>query len=190
MTAILEAPAKSLEPHRFTVEQYHKMLESDALPHQPRSQLINGEIYFMAAMNRAHFDALRILNRLLLAQYGSLAEVASQAPVRVWDTSEPEPDFMLLRSDYPGGIPEAADVLLAIEISDSSLEFDRSKKLPEYARSGIPEVWIVNLRERQLEIYRQPEQKQYLQTQVLLYTTPATALFAPDVRLEWFKVLS
>jgi Uma2 family endonuclease len=88
MSAIFEPPA--LEPHRFTVEQYHKLFEAEALPRQPRSQLIDGEIYFMAAMNRAYFDALRILNRLLLTKYGTLAEVASQAPVRVWDTSEPE----------------------------------------------------------------------------------------------------
>ncbi len=189
MTAILEKPKANLEPHRFTVAEYHRIYESGVLPAQPRSQLIQGEIYFMAAMNKAHFDALRILNRILLRAYGGLTELSGQAPISVWDTSEPEPDFALLRADYPGGIPEARDVLLVIEVSDSSLKFDREKKMPEYARSGIPEAWILNLEERQLEVYRQPSGTKYLQLQILLDAMPVAPLFAPEVFLDWFIAL-
>ncbi len=189
MTAILENPPISLEPHRFTVAEYRRIYESGALPAQPRSQLIQGEIYFMAAMNKAHFDALRILNRMLLSVYGGLTELSGQAPISIWDTSEPEPDFALLRGDYPGGIPTAKDVLLVIEVSDSSLKFDREKKMPEYARSNIPEAWILNLEERQLEVYRQPSGVKYLQMQIFLEDMPVAPLFASEVFIDWFLAL-
>ena len=189
MTAILEKPQTMFEPHRFTVSEYHRIYESGALPREPRSQLIQGEIYFMAAMNKAHFDALRILNRMLLKTYGSKIELSNQAPVSLWDLSEPEPDFAILRADYPGGIPEALDVLLVIEVSDSSLKFDREKKMPEYARSNIPEAWIVNLEERQLEVYRQPSGEKYLKLQLVLEGTPFAPLFAPEIMLDWTKAL-
>ena len=155
MTATLENPNTTLEPHRFTVQEYQKIFESGILPQQ-RSQLIRGEIYFMAAMGKAHHDALRILGKLLFKAYEDLAEIICQSPIIIWNDSEPEPDYALIRSDFPGGIPEARDVLLAIEISDSArrcvlesrsdstLKFDREKKLPDYARSSIPEVWILN----------------------------------------------
>ena len=179
----------AIEPHRFTVSEYHRIYKSGVLPAQSRSQLIQGEIYFMAAMNKAHFDASRILNRMLLKQYGGLTELSVQAPICIWNTSEPEPDFALLRTDYPGGIPEAKDVLLVIEVSDSSLKFDREKKIPEYARSGIAEAWILNLEERQLEVYRQPSGAKYLQLQILLEAMPAAPLFAPEIFLDWFLAL-
>ncbi len=186
MNNTLETQNTILEPHRFSVAEYRRIFENGILPFEPRSQLIQGEIYFMAAMNKAHFDALRILNKLLLKTYGHLVEVSNQAPVQTWDDSQPEPDFALLHQDYPGGIPVAADVLLVIEVSDSSLKFDREKKLPEYAKSAIPEAWILNLIERQLEVYRQPSGEQYLQRQIVLDGTAFAPAFAPENSIEWF----
>ena len=186
MTAILNQETM-LEPHRFTVAEYHQIYESGVLPREPRSQLIQGEIYFMAAMNKAHFDALRILNKNLLKTYGTLVELSNRAPISLWNMSEP--DFALLYPDYPGGIPKAKDVLFVIEVSDSSLKFDREKKTPEYARSGIPEVWILNLEERQLEIYRQPSGEKYLHLQIVLEGKTAAPLFAPEIMLDWFLAL-
>jgi Uma2 family endonuclease len=189
MTAILENTGANLEPHRFTVQEYQRIFESGILPTDQRSQLIRGEIYFMAAMGAAHYKAIRILTKLLHQQYTDLCDIVSQAPIVVWNDSEPEPDFALIRSDFAGGIPEAKDVLLAIEVSDSTLKFDREKKLPEYARSSIPEVWILNLLEGQLEVYREPSGEQFLQLQILKPERVVSALFAPGVKLEWWKSL-
>ncbi len=187
MTATFENV--NLEPHRFTVQEYQRIFESGILPSDQRSQLIRGEIYFMAAMGAAHYKAIRVLTKLLHQHYTDLCDIVSQAPIVVWNDSEPEPDFALIRSDFAGGIPEATDVLLAIEVSDSTLKFDREKKLPEYARSSIPEVWILNLAEAQLEVYREPNGEQFLQLQILKPERAVSALFAPEVKLEWWKSL-
>ena len=195
MTATLENPNTTLEPHRFTVQEYQKIFESGILPQQ-RSQLIRGEIYVKPAMGKAHHDALRILGKLLFKAYEDLAEIICQSPIIIWNDSEPEPDYALIRSDFPGGIPEARDVLLAIEISDSArrcvlesrsdstLKFDREKKLPDYARSSIPEVWILNLLENQLEVYREPNGEQFLQLQIFKRERAVAVLFVSEVKLE------
>jgi Uma2 family endonuclease len=189
MTATLENKNAHLEPHRFTVQEYQKIFESGILPLDQRSQLIRGEIYFMSAMGKAHHDALRILAKMLFKTYADLSEIIQQSPIVVWNDSEPEPDFALIRSDFAGGIPEAKDVLLALEVSDSTLKFDREKKLPEYARSNIPEVWILNLTEAQLEVYREPNGEQFLQLQIFKRERAVIALFAPEVMLEWWKAI-
>ena len=79
--------------------------------------------------------------------------------------------------------------MLAIEVSDSTIKFDREKKLPDYARSSIPETWIVNLNEAQLEVYTQPEDEQYLKLQIFKPEMPVAPLFAPEVMLEWWRSL-
>jgi Uma2 family endonuclease len=193
MTAMLEKPQEQppteMQPHRFTSAEYHKMVESGVFAPEQRSQLIRGEIYFMSAMGKAHHDALRILGKLLFRAYTDLAEIIQQSPIIVWDDSEPEPDFALLKPDFGGGIPSARDALLVIEVSDSTLRFDRSTKLAEYARSGIAETWILNLIDRQLEVYRQPSGEKYLQLQILEPETSASPLFAPESKLEWWTAL-
>ncbi len=190
MTATLE-PADtiktSIEPHRFTIAEFQKMYELGLVPR--RSQLIRGEIYFMAAMGAAHSDALRILGKMMYRALLDRAEIIQQSPIIVWDDTQPEPDFALIKPDYPGGVPNARDVLLAIEVSDSTLKFDRLKKLPDYARSGIPEAWILNLNERHLEVYRQPDGEHYLSMQIVKPETTIAPLFAPDVMLEWWRAL-
>ena len=190
MTATLEPPSQdAIAPHRFSAAEYHKMHESGVFPVGQRTQLIRGEIYFMAAMGAAHYRAIKVLTRLLSAHYSNLAFVVSQAPIIVWDDSEPEPDFVLLSLESELNPPPASDVLLTIEVSDSTLKFDRNKKLAEYARSGIQESWILNLIDAQLEVYGQPSGGQYLQLQIVKPGMPVAPLFAPDVTLEWWTAL-
>jgi Uma2 family endonuclease len=177
----------SIEPHRFTIAEFQKMYELGLVPR--RSQLIRGEIYFMAAMGAPHADALRILGKMIYRTLVDHAEIIQQSPIIVWDDSQPEPDFALIKPDYPGGVPDAKNVMLAIEVSDSTLKFDREKKWPDYARSNIAEAWILNLNERHLEVYRQPDGEQYLSTQIVKPETTIAPLFAPDVTLEWWRAL-
>jgi Uma2 family endonuclease len=177
----------SIEPHRFTIAEFQKMYELGLVPR--RSQLIRGEIYFMSAMGAAHYHAIRILTALLVRTYGDRASVVPQAPITIWNDSQPEPDFAFVKPECSDDPPYAKDVLLAIEVSDSTLKFDREKKLPDYARSGIPETWILNLNERHLEVYRQPDGEQYLSVQIVKPENSVAPLFAPDVTLEWWRAL-
>jgi Uma2 family endonuclease len=190
MTTTLE-PAEtletSIEPHRFTIAEFQKMYELGLVPR--RSQLIRGEIYFMSAMGQKHAKAIKVLTRLLSKVYAERAFIIPQCPIVIWDDSEPEPDFALVKLESQNDPAPASDVLLAIEVSDSTIKFDRQKKLPDYARSGIPETWILNLNERHLEVYRQPDGEQYLSVQIVKPENSIAPLFAPDVTLEWWRAL-
>ena len=191
MTATLVQPSKEAEiqPHRFTALEYHAMHEAGVFGIEQRMELIRGEIYFMAAMGAAHYRAIKILNRLLSQAYSGLAYIVPQAPIKTWDDSEPEPDFALLQLESRDDPPFAKDVLLVIEVSDATIRFDQTVKLAEYERSSIAEYWILNLKDRQLEVYRQPDGERYLNVQIVKPDIAFAPLFASDVSVAWFTAL-
>ena len=138
--------ASSAARRRFTTAEYERMAETGILPEDDRSELIAGEIIQMNPIGGRHIQAVNRLNRLLSHIAGEQALVSVQNPIRLSDDSEPQPDLTLLRDrDYVGEIPAAADVLLAIEVADSSLDYDRGRKLPLYAAAGISEAWLIDL---------------------------------------------
>jgi Uma2 family endonuclease len=144
--------------HRFSVDEYEQMIEHGILTDNDRVELIRGEIIDKMAIGDPHAACVKRLNRFLGITFASRVLVSVQDPIRLID-SEPEPDLALLipRLDfYISGKPRPADILLVIEVSDSSLEYDRQVKLPMYAEAGISEFWIVNLEDDCLEVYRQP----------------------------------
>lgn len=148
----------------FTVEEYHRIVEAGALREGSKVELIEGEIYPMAAMGSRHAACVRRINALLGNRMEQGMVVSPQCPVQLDDLSEPEPDIALLkpRADfYESGHPKPEDVLLAVEVSDTSLEHDTDVKLPAYARAGIPEVWIVDLNSRTIKIHSNPESGEY-----------------------------
>jgi len=150
--------AGTLTRHRFTVEQYEELVEAGILTEDDRVELVRGEIVEKMTIGPAHAASVNRLNRLFQRRLGDSALVAVQNPVRLAD-SEPEPDLALLkpRGDfYEGATPRGEDVLLIVEVSDATLETDRTLKREIYAEAGIPEYWIVNLVEQCLEVYRQP----------------------------------
>ena len=191
MTATLEPPDSPVEvkPHRFNSLEYHAMSEAGVFGQRQRMELIRGEIYFMAAMGAAHYRAIKILTRLLSQHYSSLSYIVPQAPIKTWDDSEPEPDFALLTLESRDDPPFAKDVLLVIEVSDATVKFDQGVKLAEYARSGINEYWILNLKDRQLEVYRQPDGERYLNIQIIKPDAAFAPLFAPEVSVAWYTAL-
>jgi Uma2 family endonuclease len=146
--------------HRLDVGAYYKMAEAGILTRNDRVELIDGEIFDMVPIGSAHAGKTNRLNWLFArAAADGLALVSVQAPLRLDAYNEPEPDVMLLkpRADhYQSRHPNAADVLLVVEISESSLLHDRGTKLPLYAKCGVPEVWIVDLRGAAVEVYREP----------------------------------
>jgi Uma2 family endonuclease len=144
---------------KLDVAEYHRMAAAGILHEDDRVELIEGELVEMAPIGSPHSGTVNSLTRLLVRAAGDRAVVSVQNPVRLGDHSEPEPDFTLLRprvDDYRLRTPVAADVLLLIEVADSSLRYDRTVKLPLYARHGIPEVWIVDVEHRSIEVHREP----------------------------------
>jgi Uma2 family endonuclease len=131
---------------RFTVRDYHRMGEAGILHEDDRVELIEGELVEMAAIGTRHFSCVNGLNRLLVMSVGDEAIVSVQNPVRLNEYTEPQPDLTVIRPrDYRLSLPGPEDVLLLIEVSDTTLAYDRGVKLPLYARAGIREVWIVDL---------------------------------------------
>lgn len=153
-----------LARHRLTVEEYYRMAEAGILSPDDRVELIEGEVIDMAPQKSRHASVLtELLNRLAQA-VGPAARVACQVPLNLSDRSEPEPDLMLLRpreDRYRGSHPTPADVLLLVEVADSSARYDREVKLPLYARHGVAEVWLVDLEAGRLRCFRRLQGGEY-----------------------------
>lgn len=163
-------------PKRFTIEEYHRLIELGFLTEGDRIELIRGELIQMAAKGTFHSVCSSILCRQLDRLLGDKAVIRGQDAVTLLDNSEPEPDVVIARGkdeDYLAHHPYAEDILLVIEISDSTLDYDQTTKLTLYAEAGITNYWIVNLQVRQLECYSQPYQDvqgefNYLSKQIFL----------------------
>ena len=150
--------------HRYTVDEYYRMGQSGILKQGDRVELIEGEIVDMVPAGSAHVGIVNRLNRLLVQVLGDRAIVSVQNPVRLSAFSEPEPDIALLRPRddfYSGAHPGPTNVLLIIEVSDSSLDYDRDVKLPLYARHEIPVVWLIDIQRKQLLVFRSPTREGY-----------------------------
>ena len=150
------APAR----HKLNVHDYHRMADAGILGEDDRIELIDGDLIDMAPIGPGHAAIVNGLNEALVMACAGRAIVSPQNPIRLDRSSEPQPDLAVLRrrADFyaAGEPPGPADVLLLIEVADSSLRFDRTVKLPLYARAGIAELWIVDLHRRALDAYRRP----------------------------------
>ena len=148
----------------FNVAEYYRMAEAGVLSPDDRVELIEGEIIEMSPIGSRHAACVRRVDAFLNRQIGNLAQVSVQSPVRLNDFSEPQPDIALLKSRddfYATAHPTPADVLLIIEVTDTSVEYDRGIKLPLYARAGIPQVLIVNMPSEVIENYSEPANGAY-----------------------------
>ena len=156
---------------KYTVAEYHVMGEKGILTPDERVELIDGEIVLMPPMSSPHASVIHRINNLLVRSI-SLDEaiVSVQCPITFPGNTEPEPDVALLRPRedfYRSNLPTQQDALLLIEVSQSTLRYDRTVKLPLYAIARIPEVWIVNLADNVVEVYRNPEGSAYQATATL-----------------------
>lgn len=156
--------AVEVQRRLFTVDEYYEMARAGILREDDRVELIEGEIVQMTPIGSRHAACVDRLTRLLVQAAGDRAIVRVQGPVRLGDRSEPQPDVVLLkpRPDfYVTGHPGPADVILLVEIGDSSVGYDRDVKLPLYARAGVREVWIIDLAATRVEVYRAPTSEGY-----------------------------
>lgn len=158
--------------HLFSLDDYHRMGATGILREDDRLELIEGEIVEMTPVGSRHAATVKRLTRLLSTQVGDSAIVSVQDPLRIpgdsaLADSEPQPDLLLLapRQDfYAEAHPTPADVLLLIEVGDTSLPFDRDVKLPLYATGGVSEVWLVDLQDTTVEVHREPVHHSYRRT--------------------------
>ncbi len=181
-----------LTRHRLSVADYYRMGEAGVFAPDARVELIEGEVIDMAPIGTRHGSAVKRLLALLTSALGSRVIVAVQDPLRLSDLSEPEPDLMLLkpRDDfYADAHPGAADVLLLIEVADTSARYDREIKLPLYARHGVPEVWIVDLEARLLRLYRGPAGDVYRESSTTALPGLTAIAALPGVEIDLAQIL-
>lgn len=141
------------------------MAESGILEESARVELINGEIISMSPINSNHSGLINLITRNLFTILGNSASISIQNPLRLNEYSEPEPDIVVAKfkkDAYRTAHPTPKEVYFLVEVSDSSLDFDRKIKIPLYAKAGVPEYWIVNIPEQQVEIYTHPGDGEYL----------------------------
>ena len=154
MAIEVEAPRRL-----FTVEEYHRMAEAGILDPDERVELIEGEIIQMAPIGPRHAGCVINATRMFISRPGDRAVVSPQNPVVIRPRSEPQPDLLLLRPrtvSYSHELPAAEDVLLAVEVADTTVRFDRLVKARLYARAGIAEFWLLLTGEGSVEVHRGP----------------------------------
>ncbi len=149
---------------RFTTQEYEQIAAAGVFAEDDRVELLEGEIVQMSPIGPQHSACVSRLNRLFQEKLGNAIIVRVQDPIKLGSHSEPQPDVALVqpRPDfYAGGHPEPEDVLLLVEVADSSLSYDRDLKLPLYARAGIAEVWLVTPLSQTIESFRGPSEMGY-----------------------------
>ncbi len=162
MSSIVE---EGVTRHRISVDEYYRMAEVGLLAPDDRVELIEGEIVDMAPIGSGHSGWVNRLNHLFVRAVDERAVVMVQGPIRLGPRSEPQPDLAILkpRADfYERGHATAADVLLVIEVSDTTLRYDLQTKVPLYARHAIPAVWVLDREHRRLRRFRSPSEGRYL----------------------------
>jgi Uma2 family endonuclease len=152
------------EPYRFRVDQYERMGDAGILTESDRVELIDGQVMNKMTKNRPHVVAAQLAHDALVRLLPAGWYVGKEDPVRISGVSEPEPDLAVIRGhprDYLEQSPAPSEVALVVEVAESSLAFDQTDKLRIYASAGIPAYWIVNLIDRRLEVYSDPDSGGY-----------------------------
>jgi Uma2 family endonuclease len=153
---------KAIEMRRWTREEYDRMIAAGMFAPGERVELVDGEILQMTPQGSVHATAIRLTEDALRAAFGPGFDVRPQLPLALSPDSEPEPDLAVVSGNplsYLNAHPATA--LLIVEVSDTTLEHDRRRKGSLYARAGIQDYWIVNLIDRCVEVYREPDQRAY-----------------------------
>jgi Uma2 family endonuclease len=166
-------------PHIWTRLEYERLIDSGGLPPESRVELVDGDILDTPPQKSRHATAVQLSDDALRATFGRGFSVRTQLPLAIDDYSEPEPDIAVVAGsprDYRDAHPTTA--ALIVEVADSSLEFDRTRKLALYARNAIPEYWILSLPDGVLEVHRDPVGETYASRSMLAASEQVTPLHA------------
>lgn len=183
--------AVAVQRYRFTVDQYRRMGDAGIIDPDCRVELVNGEIFEMSPIDPWHAGVVNRLNRRFAA-VGDRAVVHVQNPTELDPHSEPQPDVMLLkpRADFYGTAhPRPEDALLLIEGANTSLRHDRRRKLPLYARAGVPEVWIISRPADAIEVFREPSKQGYREHRTFRRGEHLAPAAFPDLELSVDDIL-
>ena len=178
---------------RFTVDEYLHMVEAGILTECDRVELLDGDIVEMTPIGHRHATCVAALNRMLVTGVGARALVWPQGPIRLSERSQPEPDLALLRPrpvSYRDAPAVPQDVLLLIEVADSSLARDRGLKRPLYAAAGISEYWIVNVEDREIEVHSSPSGTSYASVRRCRPGETLSPQAFPDLRVDVAEVFA
>ncbi len=170
----------------FTVGEYYCMAEADILTEEDRVELIAGQIVAMSPIGSRHAACVKRLNLLMGKMVGDSMLIGVQDPIQLGAYSSPEPDLVLLRPRadfYADAHPAASDVLLAIEVADTSIDYDREVKLPLYAQAGLAEVWLIDLQKSRIEVYARPQGGAYQQRVEVTADATLTSPTIPQLAL-------
>ncbi len=179
--------AVEFKRYRFNVDEYQRMGEVGIFHEDDRVELIDGEIVEMSPIGPVHNATVARINKTFELRFGDVALVWVQSSLRLDRYDEPLPDVLLLRPRddfYASALPTAADVLLAVEVADSSLSEDLRGKAPRYARLGVPETWVADLRNQAVHIHREPLSDGYRVIQTLRRGDRVAPLAFPDRDLD------
>ncbi len=176
----------ALRRHRLSVEDYHKLGEAGVLNEDARVELFQGDLVDMAPIGNFHASVVDQLTRVLDRVSGDVI-VRVQNPIRFDEHTELQPDLALLKAQpnfYRYAAPTPADVLLLIEVTDSTLKEDREVRISYYARQGIAAAWFVNIPDEVVEVFTDPASDGY--RQVCRYRSGDVLTFAPlpELRVE------
>jgi len=188
------AKTNGVKVRKWNQKEYYQMAELGFF-HGKRVELIEGEIIEMSPMNKPHATAIRKLLSLLRKLFGEGYIVDSQLPMSFSKTNEPEPDAAVIKGkidDFTKVHPKTAELI--VEVSDSTLRFDRTVKAALYAQNKIPDYWILNLKKRCLEIYRQPKKDKklgfiYTESRIFTEDDAVSPLAAPDAQIKVADIL-
>jgi len=174
--------------HRLDVDDYHRMGEAGIFGANKRIELIDGEIIDMAPIGQGHASIVSGLVEAFVLACAGRAIVWPQNPIRLDRWNEPQPDVAVLRHRpdryRTGERPGPADVLLVVEVADSSLKYDQRIKLPLYAGAGVAEVWIIDVKQSTLDAYRNPARHGYAETTTHQSGDTLALALAPDIVVQ------
>lgn len=185
----MTAPAAK---RRFTIEEYHRLEQAGILSEDERVELLDGEIVEMSPIGSKHGGCVNWLAEVFFSRLQGRAIVTVQNPITLGQHSEPQPDLAILRPRadyYRGAHPVPAEVLLVIEIADTTGERDRRIKIPLYAKGGIPEVWLVVLKDSLVERYQAPAPDRYRSVERRFPNDTIAPEAFPDLKLSVAAIL-
>jgi Uma2 family endonuclease len=186
MSSVTTAPT-----YQWSAEEYQKLGEVGIFHEDDRVELLNGDIVIMAPIGIRHVKAIRRLTKFMVLTYSKFCVVDPQNPLMIDGHSVPQPDILLLRpsADMRDSVPIPEDVLLLIEVADSSLLYDMRDKRDAYARTGISEYWILDLAHNQLHVFREPSTSGYRSEKVICADESVAPLAFPDIPVPMSEIL-
>ena len=159
---LAEQTQTAMSRYRFTATDYERMIAAGILAADDRLEMIAGEIVTMSPIGARNVACVMALTELLSSAAAGTARVGVQNPILLPNNSVPQPDITVVRRrSYTASLPTVADVLLVVEVADSSLGYDRATKLPLYAAAGIPEAWLIDLAAETIERHTEPRSGRY-----------------------------